>query len=250
MRVLTLNIQHDAGDQRRLPLLNRELRRLRPHLVALQEVREHQLPVLLAGTDLRHTTHQSALIRTTDVGGSVVATRWPHRVVDSMERRENNAHWWLLAVTVTVPARGDLLFVTGSTPWEPSAEWAREHQARELVALIARHPTPLPPVVAGDLNAAPDSASIRHLTAHLRDAWATAGQGAGHTWTVDNPLAAAEIARLIGDPTHRRRIDYVLAGREARVRSATLVANHPVDGVWLSDHFGVLADLDLTGVRH
>jgi hypothetical protein len=51
LRVLTVNVQHDAGDPRRTGLLNRELRRLAPDLVAFQEVcypdRWHQLAELV-----------------------------------------------------------------------------------------------------------------------------------------------------------------------------------------------------------
>jgi hypothetical protein len=56
LRVLTLNIWNEEGDPRRLDLLNRELRRLAPDLVALQEVvytpERNQLDTLLDGTDL------------------------------------------------------------------------------------------------------------------------------------------------------------------------------------------------------
>jgi hypothetical protein len=69
---------------------------------------------------------------------------------------------------------------------------------------------------------------------------------------VDNPLAAVEIEHLIGQPGHRRRIDYVLVGSvhahpdgRARIVSAEIVLDKPVDGVWLSDHSGVLVELDL-----
>jgi hypothetical protein len=62
VRVLTLNIWNDQGDPRHLDLINRELCRLAPDLVAFQEVKhtpEHsQLDTLLAGTDL-HGTHQT-----------------------------------------------------------------------------------------------------------------------------------------------------------------------------------------------
>ena len=44
-----------------------------------------------------------------------------------------------------------------------------------------------------------------------------------------------------------RRIDYVLVGSDdhgptLRIESCRLVLDAPVDGVWASDHFGVLAD--------
>jgi endonuclease/exonuclease/phosphatase family metal-dependent hydrolase len=144
-----------------------------------------------------------------------------------------------------VPAAGELLFIVPTTPWRLEHAAARERQAVEITDLDARHRGGLPTIVAGDLNAAPETAGIRHLATHYRDAWQAAGDGPGHTWSVDNPLAAAEIARLIGEPDHRRRIDYVLAGSAARVVATRLVADRPVDGVWLSDHAGVLADLEV-----
>lgn len=249
MRILTLNVQHDAGDPRRTPLLAGAIRRLAPDLVALQEVREAQLVELLTGTGLEHTTHQAGVLcpapeNTATHGGTAIATRWPHTVLEALERRHADTHWWTLAAAVRVP-EGELLFIAPTTPWRLDAEWARQRQAHEVTAIEARHRTSLPAVVAGDLNAAPDAPSIRHLSSRFTDAWAVAGAGDGHTWTVDNPLAAKEIARLLGDPAHRRRIDYVLTGPAARVRSASLVGSRPVDGVWLSDHFGVLADVDV-----
>ena len=253
MRVLTLNIQHDAGDQRRTSLLGKEIARLSPDLVALQEVRETQLDELLAGSGLEYTTHQAEILdpppeNTARYGGTAIATRWPHTVLEALERRQADAHWWTLAATVALP-EGELLFIAPTTPWRPDVEWARERQAHDVTELAARHVTSLPTIVAGDLNAAPEDPSIRYLSTSFTDAWTVAGVGEGHTWTVDNPLAAKEIARLIGDPAHRRRIDYVFTGPSARIRSARLVGTRPKSEVWLSDHFGVLVDLDLPHSR-
>jgi len=253
MRVLTLNVQTDVGDPRRTGLINAELRRIAPDVVALQEVRSHQLAELVAGTGL-HPTRQEDLLGAPPpgmerFGGTVVATRWPHHVVEVREHRpagQGDVHWWTLAVVVAVPALGELLFVVPTTPWQPAAEPARVRQAREVAEIDARHRTGLPTVVAGDLNAGPDAASLRVLTGRhrFRDAWAEAGAGPGWTWSVDNPLAAAEIARVLGRSAHRARIDHVLVGPGARVRAAHLVGDRPVEGVWLSDHAGVLIELE------
>jgi endonuclease/exonuclease/phosphatase family metal-dependent hydrolase len=229
LRVLTVNVQHDAGDPRRTGLLNRELRRLDPD---------------------RH-------------GGTAVATRWPHRVVEVLDERPpegSDDHDWTLAVSVRLPDLGELLLIVPTTAWRLDAEAARERQAVQVADLDARHRRRLPTIVAGDLNAAPEAASIRFLSGlqtlngrsvHYSDAWAVAGHGPGHTWAVDNPVAAAEIDRLVGQPGHRRRIDYVFVGSahahpqaRTRILSARLVGDRPVDGVWLSDHAGVLVDLD------
>jgi endonuclease/exonuclease/phosphatase family metal-dependent hydrolase len=265
VRVLTVNVQHDAGDPRRTRLLNAEVRRLDPDLVAFQEVcypdRHDQLAELVAGTGL-HTTHQADLLghrppEADRYGGTAIATRRPHRVREVLE----GPSWWTLAASVDLPGLGEQLFITPTTPWQLDAEAARERQAVEVTELDARHRGAPPTIIAGDLNAGPEAASIRFLSGrqslhgrgvHYHDAWTVAGHGPGHTWTVDNPLAAAEIDRVIGQPGHRRRIDYVFVGSahahpraRARIVAARLVGDRPVDGVWLSDHAGVLVDLEV-----
>lgn len=250
LRVLTINVRNDEGDPRRTGLLNRELRRLAPDLVAFQEVcypgRRDQLAELVAGTGL-HPTHQAAVLDhlppdADRYGGTAVASRWPHRIRGVVEGRlgeDPGVYWWTLAVSVPVPSLGEQLVIAPTTPWQLDAEAARERQAVEVTELDARHRGTLPTIILGDLNAGPEAASIRYLSglqtlngrgAHYHDAWAVAGAGPGHTWTVDNPLAAAEIERVIGQPGHRRRIDYVFVGSahahprgRARIAAARLL---------------------------
>ncbi|SHN46947.1 endonuclease/exonuclease/phosphatase family protein [Cryptosporangium aurantiacum] len=254
LRVLTINVQHDAGDPRRTARINAELRRLAPDLVVFQEVcypgERDQLAELVDGVGLR-TTHQEAVLDQlppdADVyGGSAIATRWPHRVLEVVEgRTADGLYWYTLAASVGLPGLGPVLLLHPTTFWKPDAEAYRERQVREVADLDARHRTALPTIVAGDFNAEPESPSIRYLAGRYQDAWAVAGDGPGHTWTVDNPLGAAEIERLIGQPGIRQRIDYVFVAN-ARIEGVQLVGDRPVDGVWLSDHYGVLADLDVT----
>jgi hypothetical protein len=106
-----------------------------------------------------------------------------------------------------------------------------------------------------------DLINIRYLTGRqsldgqsvfYHDAWSVAGQGAGNTWPAAHPEAQAGADLIVGQPGHRDRFDYVfIGGRDAhpkahaRVQSATLCFDRPIDGVWLSDHFGVLVDLDV-----
>jgi endonuclease/exonuclease/phosphatase family metal-dependent hydrolase len=164
-------------------------------------------------------------------------------------------------VSVQVAGPDEQLFIVPTTPWQLDAESAREHQAIDITDLDTRHRRRLPTIIAGDLNAAPESSSIRYLSglqtlnerrAHYHDAWPVAGDGAGHTWSVDNPAAAAEIARAIGQPGHRRRIDYVFVGSvdahpqaRARIVAAQMVGDRAVDGIWFSDHSGVMVDVDV-----
>jgi endonuclease/exonuclease/phosphatase family metal-dependent hydrolase len=132
---------------------------------------------------------------------------------------------------------------------------------RSLADLDARHRGPLPTIIAGDFNATPDAASIRYLTGqqsaggrsvHYHDAWAVAGQGPGFTWDIDNPNARSEMDAIVRQPRHRRRIDYVFVGSwyahpnaHCRIKSAELAFDQPTGGIWASDHYGVVVDLDV-----
>lgn len=272
LRILTLNMQNTEGDPRRTAAINRELKRLAPDLVALQEVvqtpERRQLDELLDGTDL-HGTHQGDVLSYVPpfvdrYGGSAVATRWPHSVVEVLDLRLSGATdvpWCTLAAVVPVPGEGEVLFLGTTASWRLDAEWARERQAVALTDLDARHRRPLPTIIAGDFNAAPEAASIRYLSGlqslggrsvHYHDAWAVAGDGPGRTWTVDNPLTRAVVDQIVRQPQHRRRIDYIFLGSwhehpdaHGLVREASLVFDGPIDGIWPSDHAGVLATVDL-----
>jgi endonuclease/exonuclease/phosphatase family metal-dependent hydrolase len=272
LRILTLNVENEEGDPRRLDLINRELRRLDPDLVALQEVvhtpERNQLDKLLDGMNL-YRTHQAEIMATTPpgvdrYGGSAIATRWPHRIVEALDLRLSDAMdvpWCTLAASVPLPNEGDLLFIATTTAWRLDAESAHERQAIALTDLDARHRQPLPTIIAGDFNATPDAASIRYLTGlqslggrsvHYHDAWAVAGDGPGYTWTIDNPNAKSVIDTIIRQPEHRRRVDHVFVGSwhahpnaHCHIQAASLAFDQSSDGIWASDHFGVVVDVEI-----
>jgi endonuclease/exonuclease/phosphatase family metal-dependent hydrolase len=57
---------------------------------------------------------------------------------------------------------------------------------------------------------------------------------------------------IVGQPGYRERFDYVFVSGwdahpkgHARVTSAKLAFDHPVEGMWLSDHFGLVVDLEV-----
>jgi endonuclease/exonuclease/phosphatase family metal-dependent hydrolase len=272
LRVLAINVWNDEGEPSRISLLNRELRRLDPDLVAFEEVlltpERNQLEELLHETDL-HGTHQVEVMASNSTwvdkyGGSALATRWPHRAAEALDLRSQETQdvpWATLAVSVPIPGEGELLFVSASSSWRLDAEAARERQAVALADLDARHRAALPTIIAGDFNATPEAASIRYLaglqsiggrSVHYHDAWDVAGEGPGFTWSVDNPNARSVIDSIVRQPNHRRRIDYVFVGSwhahpnaQCQIKAATLAFDQPLDGVWVSDHFGVLVDLEL-----
>ena len=75
-----------------------------------------------------------------------------------------------------------------------------------------------------------------------RDAWESVHPGEpGHTSTARNPL--------LGRDWPFRRIDYIFVrcgehdGPTLDITSCDRVFDEPSDGVWATDHFGLVADL-------
>jgi len=95
VRILTLNVWNSEGDPRRPESINRALATLKPDLIAFQEVMQtpdsKMLDRLLASLDF-DATHQADVQHSTPpfadrYGGSAVATRWPHQMVEILDMR-------------------------------------------------------------------------------------------------------------------------------------------------------------------
>lgn len=272
VRVVTLNVWNTEGDAGRLDVINHELHKLEPDLIAFQEIvqtfENKTLDRLIRGLNLQ-ATHQTDLQHfappfSKRYGGNALATRWKHHAVEALDLRVAGAGdvpWATVAAVVALPGVGEMLFITATAAWRPAAEAVRERQAIAIADLDARHRRDLPTIIAGDFNAAPDAASIRYLTGRqslggrsvlYHDAWAVAGEGPGYTWSTDNPNARAGAEQIVRQPNYRSRFDYVFIGSweahpkaRARIQSAALAFDQLIDGVWASDHFGVVVDLDV-----
>ncbi len=272
MRILTLNVWNTEGDPRRAEIINHGLRQLKPDLIALQEVvqtaKAKTLDGLLVGLAL-HATHQADVEQSVPpfserYGGTAVATRWEHEIVEVLDLRlagANDIPWATLAAVVKIPDVGEMLFIAPTAAWRLSAEAVRERQAIAVADLDARHRRDLPTIIAGDFNAGPDAASIRYLTGRqslegrsvlYHDSWAVAGKGPGHTWSTENPNTRTGVDQIVRQPEYHNRFDYVFVGSwdahpkaHARVLSADLAFDEPVAGIWASDHFGVVVDLEV-----
>jgi endonuclease/exonuclease/phosphatase family metal-dependent hydrolase len=187
----------------------------------------------------------------------VLMSRWPTSesfdvVLPSLGRDDTERR--LLGATVRHPD-GEFRVAVTHLSWRLDDGWLRRAQVEAIVAHLGELP-PLrgPTILAGDLNAPPDADEIRLLTGRLstgprrlvfRDAWEVAGYGDGHTWSPDNGHVVAE-----HDPPCR--LDYVMVewrpDEPGRVHAARLLGDRPVDGVYPSDHFGVVVDVDCGSV--
>lgn len=231
---------------------------LTPDVVALQEVparRPKEVTTLLGSN---YTAH--AFSRTADDGvGGILACRGQAEVVAEIDQRcgPSSLPWCAtLLVRCSTPI-GPVLVAHHKPSWQFGAEVEREQQALAAARALEERAADFGHVVVlGDFDATPDAASMQFwrgrgslsgLSVCYQDAWETLhGHHAGHTFSDRNPLVrAGEVATAVS-----RRIDYVLVrcgdhGPTLQVRECRLVLDQPIDGLWASDHFGVVADLSL-----
>jgi endonuclease/exonuclease/phosphatase family metal-dependent hydrolase len=263
MRVLTYNVLSygHADGPRRSAVVRAELARLRPDVVALQEVT--RTPAFdqareLLGAEFTIVDHPGA---TDDGVGACLAARWPVGTVQTLDLHlgpDADEPAWAAAVAAEVDGPlGPVLVVHHKPSWPLDREHVRERQAVAVVGFVRELTAgraDLPVVLLGDFDAGPAAASIRFLAGRqslagigtrYEDAWEATHPGEpGHTFSRYNPLVTAGEMPL----ERGRRIDHVMVrsgphGPPLDVVDCRLVLDEPVDGVWASDHFGVLADL-------
>ena len=262
VRVATLNLWGRHGDwEKRRPVLVDGLRATRPDVVAFQEA------VVIDGYDQvadllgagYHIAHHGG--RTENGSGLSIASCWPlGKVREMMSRVTPRIGQGEMAVAEILAPHGlgrTLLFAHYNASWQLGFERERELQAAAAAGLVEGLLAELGGshvVLAGDFNAAPDSAGVRFWTGRqslgdtsvcYRDAWETVHpEEPGHTFSPRNPLVAGGEWAL--EPG--RRIDYLMVrcddyGPTLDVVSCELLFDEPVGGVWASDHFGVVSYL-------
>lgn len=173
VRAATLNIwvRHGNWPARRNLLID-GLRRLEPDVVALQETISedgYDQAAEVLGSDYRIVHQSVGLIG--DGNGIAIASRWPVGEVREpelhlTERTSDFPCGTIIAEILAPEPFGPFWFVNHLPNWQLSFEYEREIQtvavARVIEGLLARQDRRV--IVAGDLDAEPDAASIRFWT--------------------------------------------------------------------------------------
>lgn len=234
------------------------IRELEPDIVVLQKTMvtdSYDQVVDLLGYSW-HVAHSKE--RDVDGMGVSIASRWPIREVYepdlNVTSRTGDFACTALFAEIDAPTPiGPLLIINHFPDYQVDHERERELQtvfiARLVEDRIARRPTHV--IVAGDLDAEPDAASLRFLSGKqsldglnvcYRNAWDATHSGEhGATFVSWNAVA----------PGHWpfARIDHIFVrcgvygGPTLRIAGCELAFHEPVDGVWASNHFGLVADL-------
>ena len=241
LRVLTLNLRQDLDRwTERLPLVVEALAGAAADVVALQEValpisQDRLLASMLNDAGLPYAVHTAPKWGDQNPEAVSLLTLAPARDHAVLELPGEGGRVAQRVVVRT--AGGDVTVVNTHLHHEPyDDESVRLPQAEAILAWLESVGLLDRCVVMGDLNATPDSPTLRALRGRLTSLLPDG------TPTFPTPLATGDFAPV--------QIDHVLVGPglvgPAPLGSALLVADHghPEDGaLWPSDHRGVLADI-------
>jgi len=258
MRFLNWNIWWRFGPwEQRQPAILETLRELDADIITLQEVWADdsisQAEILARELGYAHVFAPAMTMNRLGFGNAILS-RWPIISSESLElpgREESLEGRCIVQAEIDGP-RGNLAVFATHLNYRYEHSHIRQQQVGEVARFIQRKTIKgYPPVLGGDFNAVPNSDEIRMLKGlttcpvpdlFFHDAWETAGsEGPGYTWDNRNTHAAEEF-----DPN--RRIDYIFVGPPKRrtaghIKDCRVVADQPVDGIYPSDHFAVLAEL-------
>jgi endonuclease/exonuclease/phosphatase family metal-dependent hydrolase len=261
MKVATLNIWNRFGPwDERLVAIRKRLAEVSPDVIGLQEVlrsttgdRLDQAQAVSSGLGYHFAWGLASESHGFPVGNAILS-RWPILKSETfvLPNGGSDEQRSLVYAELDAPFARVPFFVTHLN-WMLHHGHVRQEQVRFVADTIARV-APIggfPPVVVGDFNAEPDSDEIRFMRGltglggkcvYFADCFGVAGDGTpGVTFARKNPFAAQ-----VREPD--RRIDYVFVrGPDDRYRGEPLRArvcfDEPVDGVYPSDHFGVVAEI-------
>jgi endonuclease/exonuclease/phosphatase family metal-dependent hydrolase len=272
LRFLTLNLWGENGPwQGRIGLLLERLGALAPDVIGLQEVRE--VPGRVpnhAGAIAARLGWNHVFAPSTAWGGGheglAIVSRFPIGAHEAQPLPHSTETEGRIILSARIDADGGAFWAhTTHLSFREAEGRKREDQVVFIDKVVAAHANDHVQVVMGDFNTVPDSDEIRWLTGMTtldsrrvayQDAWARAnaiGSGSGLTgitWASVNPYIA-----LMHWVRPDRRLDYIFVSpvrrdRRATVHGAWVVLDEPgetAEGerVFVSDHFGVVADVQM-----
>ncbi|HEY0711398.1 MAG TPA: endonuclease/exonuclease/phosphatase family protein [Polyangia bacterium] len=263
LRCLTFNLWGGEPPlDRRMALTMEGIRALRPDVVALQEVQDrpdlpNQAEGLAKSLGLTPVFAPAVAFRGGHEGLAILS-RYPvvEHARTPLPHATNDEARVLLSVGIDAGGERPTWVHTTHLNYRLHHGREREDQVMAIADVVASRPDCIPQIILGDFNARPESDEIRWLCGlttlggrrvFFQDAWASVHPGElGWTWASSNrqtePLAFLQ---------PNRRLDYIFvtaARRDGRgrIHDCRLALDKPdASGLFASDHFGVLAEIQL-----
>jgi len=247
VKVVTLNLYHDKDEwpKRRVQIVEK-LRQLRPDVIALQEVLQHETLTNQAEWLAAQLDYQWYFVSTDPVDnprryGNAILTRHPifRRGQKSLQPLDDSR----TAGFVRLDLDGRLLNVYAThLHWTDQGGAIRSRQVADLMRYLEETSENIPSLVAGDFNSTADSPELAALRERFVDIY-------GNRHPEADTVSSSTLNLKYFAP---KRIDHIFFERGAFTPvSATLLFDRPdAQGVWASDHFGLFSELHLGSIAN
>ncbi|MCC4598553.1 endonuclease/exonuclease/phosphatase family protein [Xanthomonas melonis] len=245
MTLVTLNLHHDRDDwPGRRAHIAKQLKRLAPDVIALQEVIErHGSVENQAGWLARKLDYELIFASVDPVGaakryGNALLSR--RKVLARHQRQLQPLDDYRVAAHLQVDVEGQPVnvYVTHLNERADAHGTAtRTRQVADLLEFVATTSAQAPVVIAGDFNTAADALDLEALRKSYGDSYGSVHRNGDASVSTLNTHVFAKPARIDHVFFQQNR----LLAREARILFDTPYA----EGRWASDHYGVWVRLQL-----
>ena len=243
-RVLTLNTWQEKGPwQDRWEIILRGLQKEKPDIAAFQEVFNEGWSL-----QCQERTGYPFRVFPKEPGGLMILTRYPVKESGclTMKTQSPTEDYLRYALYAALEIEGrKVAFFNTHLSWKLDEGEVRMGQVEELLQFIHDKTGNGPVFVTGDFNAPPGTTEIKKmmLKGGFVDLFgALHPKDSGLTWNNKNPFTAGSSVKMPD-----RRIDFIfMRGIPiTQVNSVKLVLTESEQGIYASDHFGVIAEVSI-----
>ncbi|MGB5243424.1 MAG: endonuclease/exonuclease/phosphatase family protein [Lutimonas sp.] len=256
MNIMTFNIRYASPNDNenqwelRKEELTDHLKAYKPDIFGLQEALKSQLDFIdqklsdytyfgVAREDGKESGEYSPLFYNTLTYNVVTqSTFWLAENTDCCELGWDAAHKRICTYALFEDKVSKRKFWVFNTHFDHKGEVAREKSAELILEQIEKiNQGKFPVVLMGDFNALPDSKVILHIKTKMKDGMEFASgdfSGAIGTFNGFDPNYSKEV-----------RIDYIFV-KDFKINTYIHLQNKRANGLFISDHFAVMANLSLS----
>ncbi len=248
LKILTLNTWQERGPWReRWELIFAGLKFYLPDIISFQEVFNMDW-----ADEIQKRTGYPYLVKSGEQSGLIFLSKFPcvksecltYKTKSPSEDYLRYAHFGLFQV-----GKKKIAGLNTHLSWILAQDDIRLKQTRELLAFAKRKSSRglaglmgrYSAFLTGDLNSAPNKPSVLAVQAMMTDTYAAMNSGnEGVTWDYRNPYA--ERAK---EYMPERRLDYIFVKGMKPLKSEIVFNQPDSNGVFPSDHFGVMTEFEL-----
>ncbi|WP_081318740.1 glycoside hydrolase family 3 C-terminal domain-containing protein [Xanthomonas translucens] len=242
LSVVTLNLYHDKLDwPKRRTQIVQTLRELHPDAIALEEVLQHDALPNQAQWLAEQLGYAWYFTSVDPPGaaqryGNALLTRRPILAREQIRLKRLDDSRTAGRLRLDVDGRAVNLYVT-HLHWTQAGGALRERQLQDLLAWVEKTADGAPSLLAGDFNASADAPQLAALRAGFDDSY-------GSLNGTKDRRADSTLNPKFNPP---KRIDHVFfqRARFEPVSSRILFQTPDANGIWASDHFGLVSTLRL-----